>query len=400
MLDFVQGEYDVLIATAIVESGLDIPRANTIIIDRADLFGLAQLYQLRGRVGRASERAYCYLLVPPPSQMSDECAGAHRGARAPHRARLRLSGGGARHGARAGRATSSAREQSGYAASVGFELFCHMLEEATHELRGEPVVARGRPRAQLRRRSAARPKSYVADVGVRLSLYKRLASARATRPRSTSSRTSSTIASAQPPLEARRFVELMRLKVELRRLRRARVRGHRQECDLASARGYAARSAENWRLLAQKKSPYKITPDGRLTRRAIDGEARGRWPRAREQDAERAFELLEGLIASLLTPSEEARDEPHDSGRLSLSALSLKVCGKSEEASGSASANASAEAKATAAATGTGAATAKAAAAAPRIGGSVVAVGDFSVEVAAHQSGLVEALVLDARARP
>ena len=64
MLDFVEGDYDVLVATAIIESGLDIPRANTIIIDRADMFGLAQLYQLRGRVGRSSERAYCYLLVP------------------------------------------------------------------------------------------------------------------------------------------------------------------------------------------------------------------------------------------------------------------------------------------------------------------------------------------------
>ena len=72
MLDFVEGRYDVLVATAIVESGLDIPRANTMIIDRADLFGLAQLYQLRGRVGRSKERAYCYLVVPPPNAMTDE----------------------------------------------------------------------------------------------------------------------------------------------------------------------------------------------------------------------------------------------------------------------------------------------------------------------------------------
>src|SRR5690606_19093781 len=72
MLGFVGGDYDILVATAIVESGLHIPRANTIIIDRADLFGLSQLYQLRGRVGRARERAFCYLLVPPAAQMSDE----------------------------------------------------------------------------------------------------------------------------------------------------------------------------------------------------------------------------------------------------------------------------------------------------------------------------------------
>ncbi len=72
MLDFVDGKFDVLASTAIIESGLDIARANTMIVDRADLFGLSQLYQLRGRVGRSSERAYCYLLVPPPSQLTDE----------------------------------------------------------------------------------------------------------------------------------------------------------------------------------------------------------------------------------------------------------------------------------------------------------------------------------------
>ncbi len=72
MLDFVDGRYDVLASTAIIESGLDIPRVNTMIIDRADLFGLAQLYQLRGRVGRSKERAYCYLVVPPQNAMTDE----------------------------------------------------------------------------------------------------------------------------------------------------------------------------------------------------------------------------------------------------------------------------------------------------------------------------------------
>src|SRR5207245_863246 len=72
MLGFVGGETDVLLSTAIIESGLDIPRANTMIINRADTFGLAQLYQLRGRVGRSRERAYAYLLVPPPSTMRAE----------------------------------------------------------------------------------------------------------------------------------------------------------------------------------------------------------------------------------------------------------------------------------------------------------------------------------------
>src|SRR6185312_16804455 len=139
MIDFVDGKYDVLVATAIVESGLDIPRANTILIDRADIFGLAQLYQLRGRVGRSKERAYCYLIVPPPSAMTDE-ARARIEALERHTdlgsgfqiasLDLELRGAGDLLGG----------EQSGNVAQVGFDLFCQMLEEAVHELRGEPVV--------------------------------------------------------------------------------------------------------------------------------------------------------------------------------------------------------------------------------------------------------------------
>src|SRR5213078_1704939 len=72
MVDFVDGKYEVLICTTIIESGLDIPRANTMFVDRADTFGLAQLYQLRGRIGRSKERAFCYLLVPPEASLSHE----------------------------------------------------------------------------------------------------------------------------------------------------------------------------------------------------------------------------------------------------------------------------------------------------------------------------------------
>src|SRR5690606_13194680 len=123
MLDFVEGEYDILVATAIVESGLDIPRANTMIIDRADLFGLAQLYQLRGRVGRSSERAYCYLLVPSPSEMTDEAR-----ARIETLERYSELGSGF-HVATLdmemrGAGDLLGADQTGTLASVGFELFC------------------------------------------------------------------------------------------------------------------------------------------------------------------------------------------------------------------------------------------------------------------------------------
>src|SRR6185295_17625883 len=175
MLGFVQGEYDVLVTTAIVESGLDIPRANTLIVDRADLFGLAQLYQLRGRVGRSNERAHCYLLVPPPSRLTDE-------------ARMRVDAltrytelGSGLHIAELdlelrGAGNFLGSEQSGTVASVGFYLFCQMLAEATQELRGQRVEQDIDPEISIDI-EALLPQDYVSEVGVRLSLYKRLAGA-------------------------------------------------------------------------------------------------------------------------------------------------------------------------------------------------------------------------------
>ena len=269
MLDFVQGEFDVLCATAIIESGLDIPRANTIIIDRADLFGLAQLYQLRGRVGRASERAYCYLLVPPPSQMTDEArariealerhtelgSGFHIAA-----LDMELRGAGDLLGA----------EQSGFAATVGFELFCQMLEEATHELRGEPVLHPVDPELSFDV-EALLPEAYVAEVGVRLSLYKRLASA-SDESEIDELATEMEDRFGSPPPEARRLIELMRLKVELRRLFVLGCEATGKSVTLHLREDTPLDPQKIGALLAQKKSPYKITPDGRLTRRVIEGE--------------------------------------------------------------------------------------------------------------------------------
>jgi transcription-repair coupling factor (superfamily II helicase) len=226
MLDFVEGKFDILVATTIIESGLDIPRANTIIVDRADLFGLAQLYQLRGRVGRSSERAYCYLLVPPPSQMTDE-ARARIEALERHTELgsgfkiasldLELRGAGDILGA----------DQSGNVASVGLDLFCSMLDEAVHELRGEPVIHDVDPELSFDV-TALLPDDYVADVGVRLSMYKRLASA-------IDEAEVSAIAVemedrfGSPPPEARCLVRLMTLKCELRKLRARLFRLPRQQ---------------------------------------------------------------------------------------------------------------------------------------------------------------------------
>ncbi len=267
MLDFVAGEYDVLVATAIIESGIDIARANTILIDRADLFGLAQLYQLRGRVGRSSERAYCYLLVPPPAQISDESRSRLEALErhtelgsgfAIATLDLELRGAGELLGA----------EQSGFTASVGFDLFCQMLEEATRELRGEPVVPEVEPELSFDVEALV-PEDYVADVGVRLSLYKRLASA-ADEGEVAEIAAEMEDRFGEAPREAQRLVELMRVKTELRRLRVLGIEATARTVRLHLREDTPLDPARIGVLVGRRGSPYQLTPDGRLTRRFTD----------------------------------------------------------------------------------------------------------------------------------
>jgi len=270
MLDFVEGRYDVLCATAIIESGLDIPRANTILLDRADMFGLSQLYQLRGRVGRAKERAYCYLIVPPPNAMTDE-ARTRIEALERHTELgsgfqiasldLELRGAGDLLGP----------DQSGTVASVGFELFCSMLEEAVHELRGEVVIHDVDPEMVFDA-EALLPEEYIGDVGVRLSLYKRLASA------SSADEVADLAAEIEdrfggPPIEARRFVHLMRLKTELRKLRVLACEASAKLVTLHLRDDTPLDAAKVMKLVAQRGSPYKLSPDMRLTRKTRDTES-------------------------------------------------------------------------------------------------------------------------------
>jgi transcription-repair coupling factor (superfamily II helicase) len=172
MLRFVRGELDVLVATTIVESGLDIPRANTMFIARADAFGLAQLYQLRGRIGRSKDRAYCYLLVPEPEHITDE---ARRRLETLQRftelgagfqiasADLEIRGGGELLGAK----------QSGSIAAVGFDQYVKMLDAVVAELGGKPIHSAIDPELAIETPGFI-PDDYVPDPGQRLELYKRL----------------------------------------------------------------------------------------------------------------------------------------------------------------------------------------------------------------------------------
>ncbi|HET8723156.1 MAG TPA: transcription-repair coupling factor [Anaeromyxobacteraceae bacterium] len=175
MSRFVSREIDVLLATSIIESGLDIPTANTIIVNRADHFGLAQLYQIRGRVGRSRERAYAYLFVPARRPVTKD-------------ARLRLEalqrftdlGSGfliASHDLEIrGAGNLLGKDQSGQIEAVGFDLYSEMLAEAVRELRGEAPRADMDPDVQLPV-PAFIPDGYMPDVHQRLYFYKRLAQA-------------------------------------------------------------------------------------------------------------------------------------------------------------------------------------------------------------------------------
>ncbi len=175
MLAFIEGQTDLLVCTTIIENGLDISQANTIIINRADCFGLAQLYQLRGRVGRSHQRAYAYLMIPGEGNLTrdarerlkvlqeqTELGAGFRIARHD----LELRGAGDLLGSR----------QAGQIAAIGFEMYTELLEETLKELKGQKLEDRIDPEVRLGL-SAFLPESYVADPNQRLVLYRKMAGA-------------------------------------------------------------------------------------------------------------------------------------------------------------------------------------------------------------------------------
>lgn len=176
MNDFMGGHYDVLVCTAIIESGLDIPRANTILIDRADTFGLAQLYQIRGRVGRSDQQAYAYLIVPPVQMLSDDAK-----ERVEAMTRHTDLGSGFQVASMdleiRGAGNILGSEQSGDVDGVGFEMYMELLEEATARLKGESYEVAFEPEINLDTPGFF-PEEYIGDVGLRLHFYKELATSR------------------------------------------------------------------------------------------------------------------------------------------------------------------------------------------------------------------------------
>jgi transcription-repair coupling factor (superfamily II helicase) len=174
MVDFADRQFDVLVSTTIIESGLDMPSVNTMVVDRADMLGLAQLYQLRGRVGRSGQRAYAYLFHPPDRVLSEEAY-----ERLKTLGEFTDLGSGFKIAMRdleiRGAGNLLGGEQSGHIAAVGFDLYCQMVTEAVSELTGEELPE---PPPEIKIDvpvTASIPRDYIARDDLRMEAYRRLA---------------------------------------------------------------------------------------------------------------------------------------------------------------------------------------------------------------------------------
>jgi len=175
MMRFWDRDADVLVCTTIIESGLDVPSANTLVVDRADRLGLAQMYQLRGRVGRSNERAFSYFFFPPARQLTEE---AHE--RLASISRHTALGSGIQIALRdleiRGAGNLLGAEQHGHIAAVGFDTYARLLQEAVADVKGEPLPQEREVRIDLPVKAFI-PVGWVLQEALRLELYRRIATA-------------------------------------------------------------------------------------------------------------------------------------------------------------------------------------------------------------------------------
>ncbi|HTN69501.1 MAG TPA: transcription-repair coupling factor [Methylomirabilota bacterium] len=262
MIDFLENKTQVLVCSAIIESGLDFPNANTIIINRADKFGLAQLYQLRGRVGRSYRHAYAYLLIPGEKIITPD---AERRLRALQE--LDGLGGGfklALHDLEIrGAGNLLGEQQSGQITAVGFELYTEMMEKAVRELKGETLAPEVEPEIRLGI-PAYFPEEYIPDSNQRLYFYKRLASVR----------TAMELEELKEEIKDRfgpttAVVEHLFLVMDLRRLLKEFLV---QQISVSDGRVFLLFHPESpvkvdklLELIKKQKNKFRLAPDGRLS---------------------------------------------------------------------------------------------------------------------------------------
>jgi transcription-repair coupling factor (superfamily II helicase) len=296
MSAFYDGQYDVLLSTSIVESGLDIPTANTLIVHRADMFGLAQLYQLRGRVGRSKARAYAYLTTPAEKQLTPAAEKRLKvmqsldslGAGfqlASHD--LDIRGGGNLLG----------DEQSGHIREIGVELYQQMLEEAVAELRerGESVAQTARGWSPQINTGAAvlLPEEYVPDLNVRLALYRRLSDAE--RPEDREALAAELIDRFGPlPAEVGQLLKVVAIKGLCRQANVAKIDVGPKGAVVSFREDRFANPAGLIQLVQRKSQLWRVRPDNKVV-------VRGEWetPEARLNGAEKILAELAGIALAV-----------------------------------------------------------------------------------------------------
>src|SRR5499427_1017266 len=285
MVKFVDGQADVLVSTAIVESGLDIPASNTIIINRADRFGLAQLYQLRGRVGRERQQAYAYLLVPADGRVDEQ---AQRRLRALQE--LTELGSGFKLAMRdleiRGAGNLLGAQQHGHIAAVGYDLYSKLLAEAVRELAGGPTATTVDPVISVNVEGFL-PDDYVPEVNQRLALYKRLAGA-AGEIEVDDLRAELADRFGPLPAPAEQLLDIVRIRVSARPVGIEKIEAGDGKALVTFSPATPIEPERLVRTIAKSRGRLKMKRDF-VVEAAI---ARGEWPRARDS--------LLGLLSELI----------------------------------------------------------------------------------------------------
>jgi len=215
MLTFMRREADILVSTTIIESGIDIPTANTMFVNQADHFGLADLHQLRGRVGRYKHRAYCYLLLPPDRTVSETSAKRLKAIE-----QYSMLGAGFKIAMRdleiRGAGNLLGKEQSGHIAAVGYEMYCLLLEQETKRLKHEPIIEPAKTHLELPV-GGSLPKRYIPSDKHRIETYRRLSRA-ADFEELEHVEAAMRDAFGEPPPDAQRLIELTEVRIAASRL--------------------------------------------------------------------------------------------------------------------------------------------------------------------------------------
>jgi transcription-repair coupling factor (superfamily II helicase) len=284
MLQFVRKEIDLLICTSIIESGLDIPTANTILINHAERFGLADLYQIRGRVGRGSHQAYAYLIIPGDLTLTQD---AMRRLRAIQE--LSELGSGFKLAIQdleiRGAGNLLGPSQSGHIAAVGFEFYTQLMEKAVRELKGEEIVEEITPEIHFHL-PAFISEAYVEDSGERLNLYRRLSL----------SRSDEEVEIIQEelidrfgkiPKEVENLLEVIKVKILLTRLSIKKFEETPSQFVLTFDESTQVSPQKVLNFLHQREGKSRLTPDSKLI---VEG-----WPDMRKDPFGAAKSLLQAL---------------------------------------------------------------------------------------------------------